>query len=180
MKRRYNAFGAALTIAAGAIFAALVALATYLLAIPIPATTGYFNLGETIIYIASLVLGPWVGMFAGGGAAISDLLIPGSAVFAPATLVIKALEGLTVGLLNRELLNKTRNLTLSASASIILGGVIMIFGYFIYETTVLGFPIGAALIEVPLNIIQMLAGLFIAIPITYVVFRVFPQFKNQM
>lgn len=179
MKKRYNTFGTAVTLATGAVFAALVAVATYLLAIPIPATTGYFNLGETIIYIASLVLGPFAGMFAGGGAAIADLLYPGGAVFAPATLVIKALEGLTVGLLNKKLLNKTRSFTLSASVSIIFGGLIMILGYFIYEITALGFPVGVALVEVPFNIVQMSVGLLIAVPIMYVVFRVFPQLKSQ-
>jgi uncharacterized membrane protein len=167
-------------IAAGAIFAALVAIATYLFVIPIPATTGYFNLGETAIYIAALVLGPFVGTFAGGGAAIADLLIPGGAVFAPATLVIKALEGFTVGTLNEKLLHKTQSITLSATVSVVTGGLIMILGYFTYEVAVLGYSVAAALIELPFNFVQMAIGLVIAVPIMHAVMRVFPQLKSQI
>jgi uncharacterized membrane protein len=175
-----TALKAAITIAAGAIFAALVATATYLFVIPIPATTGYFNLGETIIYVAALVLGPFVGAFAGAGAAIADLIVPGGAVFAPATLVIKSLEGFTVGLVYRKIYRKTRKQTISATISMVLGGVIMILGYFTYEVAALGFPVAGALIEVPFNVIQMTIGLIIAVPITHAVMRVFPQLKSYL
>jgi uncharacterized membrane protein len=177
MKSNYSSFGTAATVAAGSIFAALVAAITYLLPISIPATQGYFNFGETIIYSAALILGPFVGAFAGGGAAIADLLVPFAAIYAPATLVIKAVEGFTVGFLNIKLKKKI-NLTLSAIISVLIGGTIMIVGYFAYQVLALGFPIGAALIELPFNIVQMLVGLIIAIPIMHAVFRVFPQLKS--
>jgi len=169
----------ALTTALAAVFAGLVATVTYLLPIPIPATQGYFNFGETIIYIAALVLGPFVGAFAGGGAAIADLLVPLGAVYAPATLVIKAVEGFTVGFLNTKLKKKT-NLTISAIISVLIGGSIMVAGYFAYQVLVLGFPVAAAFIEVPFNVTQMLVGLIIAVPIMYAVLRVFPQLKSQI
>ena len=51
----------ALTIAQAAIMAALVAVTTLLFVIPIPATSGYFNLGETFIYVSALLFGPLVG-----------------------------------------------------------------------------------------------------------------------
>jgi uncharacterized membrane protein len=169
---------AAIIVAEGAIFAALVAVATFIFVIPIPATTGYFNLGETIIYVAALLFGPFVGAFAGGGASLADLLVPGGAVFAPGTLVIKALEGFTVGFLNNKLKHKTKSLTISATISVVLGGLIMIFGYFTYEVVVLGFPIGAVVLEVPFNVVQMLVGLLVAVPIMHAVLRVFPQLKS--
>ena len=171
--------GTAAIIAEGAIFAALVAVTTVLFVIPIPATTGYFNLGETIIYIAALLFGPFVGAFAGAGAAIADVLVPGGAAFAPGTLVIKALEGFTVGFLNNKLKQKTKSLTLSATISVVLGSLIMIFGYFAYEIVLLGFPVGAVLLEVPFNIVQILVGLIVAIPIIHAVLRIFPQLKSQ-
>jgi uncharacterized membrane protein len=174
-----NSFGAATTIAAGAIFAALVATITYLITIPIPATQGIFNFGEMIIYTSALLMGPYVGAFAGGGAAIADLLVPLGAVYAPATLVIKAIEGFTVGFLNKKLKKKT-NLTISATISVLLGGTIMIIGYFIYQVTALGFPVAAALVELPFNVVQMLVGLIIAVPVMHAVLRVFPQLKSQI
>ncbi len=139
MNNKYQNFDTATTLAAGAIFAALVAVSTYLFVIPIPATSGYFNLGETIIYVAALTLGPFVGTFAGAGAAIADVMIPGGAVFAPGTFIIKALEGFTVGFLNRKLMQKNLSLTVSAMISVVAGGLIMIVGYFTYEIRSVGF-----------------------------------------
>ena len=180
MNEEHTSHVTAVIIAEGAVFAALVAVATFLFVIPIPATTGYFNLGETIIYIAALLFGPFVGAFAGGGASIADILVPGGAIFAPGTLVIKALEGFTVGFLNNKLKQKTKSLTLSATVSVVLGGLIMIFGYFTYEVVVLDFPLLQALGEVPFNIAQMSIGLIVAVPIMHAVLRVVPQLKSRI
>jgi len=180
MKKKYQNFDTATTLAAGAIFAALVAVSTYLFVIPIPATSGYFNLGEIIIYVAALTLGPFVGTFAGAGAAIADVLVPGGAVFAPGTFIIKALEGLTVGFLNRKLMQKKVSLTVSAIISLVVGGLILIVGYFTYEITILGFPVSAVLLEVPFNVVQMLVGIVVAVPIIHAIYRIFPQLKSQL
>ena len=91
-------------IAVAAIFAALVAAATLLFVVPIPATSGYFNLGETLIYIAALLFGPLVGAIAGAGATIADVLV--AAQYAPGTFTIKAIEGFLVGFLNKKLNRK--------------------------------------------------------------------------
>ena len=156
--------------------AALVAVATLLFVVPIPATSGYFNLGETLIYIAALLLGPLVGATAGAGATIADILV--AAQFAPGTFTIKAIEGFLVGFLNKKLNKKTRSITLSATVAIVIGGFEMVLGYFLYEQLVLGYPFALALVEVPFNIVQMLIGLLVAIPVTHAVLRVFPQLKS--
>ena len=166
----------AFKIAAAAIFAALVAVATFLFVVPIPATSGYFNLGETLIYIGALLLGPFVGSTAGAGATIGDIIV--APQFAPGTFTIKAIEGYLVGFLNKKLNKKIKSITLSATVAVIVGGFEMVTGYFIYETLVLGYPIALALVEVPFNIIQMLIGLIIAVPIMHAVMRVFPQLKS--
>ena len=92
MNTKTGAYKAAIIVAAGAIFAALVAAVTLTIAIPIPATSGYFNFGETLIYVAALLFGPFVGAIAGAGASLADLLL-GYGIFAPGTLVIKGVEG---------------------------------------------------------------------------------------
>jgi uncharacterized membrane protein len=165
-----------LQLALAAVFAALVCVATLAIVISIPATSGYFNLGETVIYIAALLFGPLVGAVAGGGAAIADMLV--AAQFAPGTLIIKGFEGVIVGFLNKKLQKITRSLTLSAAVSIIIGGLEMVAGYFIYEQLVLGYPFAVALMEVPFNIVQMLVGLVVAIPVMHIILRVFPQLKS--
>ncbi len=84
-------------IAMAAIFAAFVAVSTMSFTLYIPATRGYFNLGEAFVYISALLGGPIVGMIAGGvGSAMADVML-GYAVFAPGTLVIKGIEGLVAG-----------------------------------------------------------------------------------
>jgi len=170
----------ALTIALAAIFAALVAAATILFIFPIPATSGYFNFGEIIIYVAALLFGPLVGAFSGGiGAMLADLYL-GYSVFAPATLVIKATEGATVGILNRKLKKYIKNTTICATIAVLVGGLTMVAGYFLYEQFVLGFGFAGALAEVPINLVQMLVGMVIAVPLMHAILRVFPQLKSQI
>jgi len=171
-------------IAVTAIFTAIIfIIISQIPPIPIPATSGYFNLGETAIYVAALLFGPFVGAFAGGiGAALSDVYL-GFAHFAPGTLIIKGLEGAIVGLLNIKLKNRIQNTSLRAIISVLIGGSVMVLGYFLYENLLAVFIPGLeiyALIEVPFNIAQMLIGLVIAIPIVHTIQRVFPQVKNYL
>jgi uncharacterized membrane protein len=170
-----------LKIALTAVFAGLVLVATSQIpSIPIPATSGYFNVGETIIYVAALLFGPLVGALSGGiGAMLGDVIL-GYGVFAPGTLVIKGVEGAIVGFLNLKLRNHIQNTTVCAVISVTIGGLEMVMGYFLYEQLVLGYPFAAALAEVPFNIVQMLVGLVIAVPIMHAVQRVFPQLKSQI
>ena len=54
---------------------ALVTAVTLLVRIPLPATDGYVNIGDSIIVAAALLFGPRVGGLAGGfGSALADLL----------------------------------------------------------------------------------------------------------
>jgi uncharacterized membrane protein len=168
----------AFKIAVAAIFAALVAAATLLFVIPIPATSGYFNLGETLIYVAALLFGPLVGAVAGAGASIADALV--AAQYAPGTFTIKGIEGFLVGFLTKKLNQKIKSLTICATIAIVIGGFEMVAGYFLYETLALGYPVALAAVEIPFNIIQMLIGLIIAVPIMHAVLRIFPQLKSQL
>ena len=179
MKTQDNSPRTALKLALAAIFAALVFVVTSQIPpISIPATSGYFNLGETIIYITALLFGPLIGSLAGGiGSMLGDVYL-GFAQFAPGTLVIKGLEGVIVGFLNMKLKKYISNLTLRISISVVIGGLEMVTGYFLYEQLVLGYPFAAALAEVPFNIVQMAVGLAVATPLVHAVLRVFPQLKS--
>jgi cytochrome b subunit of formate dehydrogenase len=61
---------------------------------------------------------------------------------------------------------------------VLIGGLEMVFGYFLYEQLVLGYPLAAAIIEVPFNLVQMGVGLVIAIPVVHAVRQVVPQLKS--
>jgi uncharacterized membrane protein len=238
-------------IAYGAILAALVTATTSSLTISIPATRGYFNLGDMMVYTAAVLTGPLVGALAGGiGSAISDVLLSPS--YAPGTLIIKGMEGLIVGYLYRGresayVGRHWRAITSAMSAtvfvlvavatsfyyndsgifgmspllllrggypyslqygawltgglvvaivvlyaglrsdprlgwmamSIVVGGSEMVLGYFLYETSVLGIPVPAALVEVPFNVGQLIFGLAGAVFITESVAAAFRRPVSQ-
>jgi uncharacterized membrane protein len=106
MRKREKSTNLTLNLAMAAVFAALVCIATIIFRIEIPATSGYFNIGETIIYITALLFGPFVGAFAGGlGSAIADMI--GYPIFAPGTLIIKGFEGAIVGFLKKKMVAET-------------------------------------------------------------------------
>jgi len=82
-----------------AFYVALVAVSTIMFTLYVPATRGYFNIGEAAIFTIALLSGRYFGAVAGGlGSALADILL-GYYVFAPATLVVKGLEGGLLGYL---------------------------------------------------------------------------------
>ncbi len=84
------------------VFTAAVFVATTIFSVYVPQTRGFFNIGETMVFIAALLLGPVIGAFAGGvGSMLADIFL-GYWYYAPATLIIKACEGGLVGLLSRR------------------------------------------------------------------------------
>jgi len=89
-------------LAVTAVFTALVCVATMIFSIYIPATKGFFNIGESMVFLSALFFGPFIGAFAGGvGAALADLLL-GFPHYAPATIIVKACEGAVVGALKKR------------------------------------------------------------------------------
>lgn len=149
-------------LAASAVMAALVAAATMLIQVPIPATQGYFNGGEAMVMVAALTFGPVVGAIAGGlGSALADFL-GGWYVWVPFTLIIKGIEGLLAGWILHAG-GESRN-TFRIVLAWVVGGLAMVAGYFLVQVNMYGF--GAALVEVPFNFVQMAVGGIIGIPIS--------------
>lgn len=137
-----------LSISTIGIFAALICVLTMLIVIPIPATQGFINVGDAGVMIAGLLLGPVIGGLAGGiGSALADIFL-GYTIYAPATLIIKGLEGFVIGIIANPRKNN-RKLYYRDILAVIVGGSIMVTGYFIYELILFGFP--AALYEFFLN-----------------------------
>ena len=133
-------------IALAALFAAVALVVTMLVRVPIPSTSGYINLGDSVIYAAALLLGgPLAAVAAAVGSALADLFV-GAAVYAPATALIKALMALAVGAVLRR---KTFARSIAAA---VISGVIMVCGYLLYELLVFG--AAYAVVGVPMNCIQ--------------------------
>ncbi|MEM1891572.1 MAG: ECF transporter S component, partial [Nitrososphaerota archaeon] len=129
-----------------AVFTSLVAVATMVLSIYVPATRGYFNLGETMIYFTALTMGPGIAAFAGGvGSMLADLAL-GYYYYAPATLLIKAAEGALVGYLIKKVPKKGGWQLAVASYTLVAGYFVLILligiTLFVGEVEVSILPVG--------------------------------------
>ena len=139
---------------------AFVCVATMVIQIPVPMTEGYVNLGDSIIFVTSIVFGPIPGMVAGGiGSALADILT-GYSHWAIFTLIIKGLEGYIVGFIVRKNTNLLKNIIAT-----LLGVIVMVCGYLIAGAFLQGSFI-VSLSSVPSNIIQGIISMVIGIPLS--------------
>jgi uncharacterized membrane protein len=130
-----------------AIFAAVTCILTFIVPFTIPTTQGYINLGDIGVMISGLLFGPIIGGIAGGfGSALTDIFL--APQYALATLIIKGLEGFIVGLISNPRKNYLK-INYKDFIGVIIGGTIMVVGYFIAEIILYGFP--SALFELFFN-----------------------------
>lgn len=122
---------------------------------------GYWTLGDVGVYIAAALLpGPWAALAAGVGSALADIFV-GQAIYAPASLIIKA--GMALMLFSR--LRRGHTL-LDLVKSVAVAGGIMIGGYFFYDLIIRGDYVLAA-ISLPFNILQLIGSGLIAVPVLF-------------
>lgn len=143
-----------------ALFAALTCVATLVIRIPTPGTSGYIHPGDALVILSGLLLGPGPGFLAAGlGAGLADL-IGGYTLYVPATFLIKGIIAALCGLIIRRTPDTTKGRTLA----VVLGGLVdtllVAGGYLLYEYTLYG---AGAIASVPANIIQGIGGLVIAL-----------------
>ena len=156
-------------LALNGLLVALVTVATYLIRIPIPATSGYINAGDSMIFLASVVFGPQFGLIAGGlGSALADILA-GYAQYAPITLVVKGLEGWIVGKIALQA-GKRAGLNIKDILAILAGGLVMIIGYYCGEA-ILFKSLVAPVAEIIPNIGQAAGSAVIALPLIYAILK---------
>jgi len=109
---------------------AVACLGTLFVRIPIPITTGYFNVGDVFVILAALWLGPTAGLIVGAlGPAAADAI--GYPQFILATAVTKGCEGLVVGLIAKGARSNSRRLVAAT-----IGAAVMVAGYFVFEAFV--------------------------------------------
>jgi uncharacterized membrane protein len=143
----------ALLISMIGIFTALNFAITYWLQIPIPATGGYINIGDVAVMYTALLFGPIIGGFSGGlGSMLADIFSP-YIIYAPATLIIKGIEGFLVGLISNPKDCEAR-VSYRDIIAVLVGGFLIPFGYFIYEAFILRLGVLIAIVEVPGNFFQ--------------------------
>lgn len=133
-----------------ALLAALACVATMIIKIPTP-LGGYIHAGDAVVVLAGFLLGPvWGALAAGLGSCLADV-ISGYVLYAPGTFVIKAVVALLAGwIIGTKLI---KNEFAKALVAGIIGGVVMVGGYMLYEAVFMGFGVGAAA-NIPMNCIQ--------------------------
>ena len=137
------------------VFAALGCAATMALQIPSP-TGGYMNLGDTVVLLGGYLLGPAWGALAGSiGPALADVLL-GSAIYAPATLVIKAVMAVLAAACWQAFGRGRGPLGLAACG--VVGELPMVLGYWLYDGMLMGSLTGAAA-DIPSNLVQAAFGI---------------------
>ena len=150
-------------IAYAGVLAALIFVGTEL---HIPTAIGHINLGDLMILVTSYIMGPFAFVPAAIGSTLADLLA-GYPQYAVATFLIKGVMGLVAGLLLKRNAQRKVSLGRKLSASFI-AELIMIAGYFAFESLPFMYGVEAALGSVIPNGIQASAAIVGAVPLMYV------------
>lgn len=152
------------TMAIGGIFAAMVTIGTMVVRIPIP-VGGYIHIGDSLVYLSGILLGPVLGgVVSAIGSGIADLF--GYVEYAPATVIIKFLDAFVTAGIFIAIQKRLHGLfgTVAAYvAGVIVGGTIMVGGYFAYEVMLKGLTY--ALGSISFNVVQAFGGAIIGLPI---------------
>lgn len=155
-----------------ALFAALICALTMFPTFPIPVFTGaYIHLGDALIILAVLFIGKYAVLSAAVGSTLADLLL-GAVNYAPATFFIKALMALSVLILFYRKKN-----VISFLLAAFVAEVIMLGGYFLYESILYGFSV--AISSLAFGTIQGVSAIIISFVIYIIIkdSKFFNRFK---
>ncbi len=98
----------------------------------IPSHTGYTHVGDGFIYLAACLLPLPYAVFVGAGGALLADCLTGFAVWAPASVVIKAAAVLFFS-------HKSKKIACGRNVlALIPAGVLCVGGYYLYECLILG------------------------------------------
>jgi uncharacterized membrane protein len=153
-----------------AVFTAFVTVFTRIVQIPVPGTTEYVNLGDGMVLLCPIFLGPVGGFLAAGlGSALGDIFSP-YIIWAPWTLMIKGAEALIVYAFTRGQDLRSGRISARFVLGLILAASWMIAGYFVASTVMLGLK--TALAGVVFNVLQGCLGIILALVLLPVFGRV--------
>lgn len=120
-----------------ALFTGLTTLGTMAITVPMPFTGGYVHLGDPIVILSGILLGPVYGAIAAGlGSALADILLSW-AFYAPATFIVKAALAFFVGLAYHKINGDTREMDVKVRSvyHAVVAYIIIVGGYFITDFT---------------------------------------------
>lgn len=136
------------------LMAAIIAIFTAFVKIPTGINNGYLHFGDSVIYLAGCIVGPF-GMFSAAiGGALADIMA-GVAIWAVPTAIIKALNCLPFVIATRYYIKKKgcfKIVNAYTVAMTVISAFITVFGYLLAESLMYSFP--TALTSVPFSIVQ--------------------------
>ncbi|MBI9108154.1 MAG: ECF transporter S component [Spirochaetales bacterium] len=163
--QKHNASG---RIAAIAIMTAVTMVFTYVVRIPIAPTRGYINLGDVAVFFTAFTFGPFTALISGGlGPAIADIAA-GYSQWAPITFAAHGLQGFAAALIIRAMGTRKVAEPLAGLA----GMIVMVGLYLLGGVFMVGF--GAAVVEVPMNILQNAVGIVGGFVLSHAVRKAYP------
>ncbi len=137
--------------------AALICVATLVVQLPSP-VGGYINFGDVFLLAAAWMTGPVYGAAAAAiGSVLADLL-SGYAVYAPATLLIKAAVAAVAALISHAAAKKWGTGRLAFALGAAAGELLMVSGYYLYDVFVMGFGFAGAAPNLLMNAVQGAVG----------------------
>lgn len=156
-------------IATTAMMACIIMVSIAMLRIPIPFTQGYVNLSDAMVFMAVIILGYKYGAVAAGMGSLLGDLLAGFPMWAPWSLVIKAVMALIFGLIIQSAcahkavntISSRRFLTVEI-LGMVAAGLFMCAGYFVAEGIMYGTWM-VALLGIPWNVGQFLLGTVLAV-----------------
>ncbi len=158
-----------------ALFAALTCLATMVIRIAIPATNGYIHLGDCMVILSGICLGPVYGVFAAGiGSAMADFL-GGYMIYIPITFVVKGLMAFAAAIIFHKLADKVVSPALRTIFSGLACTLLLVLGYFVFEYPMYG---SAAIVSIIPNLIQGLSGLVLSSLLVPSTIRIMARIKK--
>lgn len=144
----------------------LVFIATRFLNIrlPISVNGGLIHLGNTMLFMSAIVFGKNKGAIAGAfGMGLFDIL-SGWVLWAPFTFIIRGLMGYITGSIAYRN-NRNGESLLYNLMGILAASIFMIAGYYITEVILYG-NLLAPITSIPGNVIQLLVGAVVAVPLS--------------
>lgn len=149
-----------------ALMMCIVMVATMFIRVPIPGTTGYVHLGDSMVFLSVLILGWKYGAVASAfGGLLADVM-GGAAAWAPWTFCIKGIMAVILGLVVKKLAESEKisrgGFIAGEAAGMVLAGIFMAAGYYVAEGVMYGNWV-SPVIGIPWNIGQFAVGMVIAV-----------------
>lgn len=151
---------------------AVVFVMTYYIQIKLPVAVngGLIHMGNVALFTVAILLGKKRGAVAGAfGMGLFDIL-SGWAAWAPYTFVIRGVMGFIIGGVSDLKGQNGKNMAMNLLA-ILIGSVWMIVGYYGAEGIMFG-NWTAPMTSIPGNLIQLVIGAAVAIPLSRMLLRI--------